>query len=123
MPGILRWAMDGCLAWQRQGLGMPDEVRLATATYRAEMDLLGDFIREKCMVEAGSRIAAGSLYEAYTAWAHTAGEKPITKKAFGMQLTERGFAQGRTERERLWVGLRLATPTDPDDASDRLTHS
>src|SRR5437867_6039937 len=38
LPGILRWVVDGCLAWQRDGLGMPAEVQEATATYRAEMD-------------------------------------------------------------------------------------
>ena len=39
LPGILRWAVDGCLAWQRDGLGMPAEVQKATETYRAEMDV------------------------------------------------------------------------------------
>ena len=31
-PAILRWAIDGCLAWQREGLNPPPAVRDATAT-------------------------------------------------------------------------------------------
>src|SRR5215213_6273154 len=30
LPGILAWAVDGCLAWQRNGLGTPEAVRVAT---------------------------------------------------------------------------------------------
>ena len=26
-PGILRWALEGCLEWQRQGLGLPAAVQ------------------------------------------------------------------------------------------------
>jgi hypothetical protein len=26
----LRWAVEGCLAWQHHGLGLPDAVRVAT---------------------------------------------------------------------------------------------
>src|SRR5207249_4861041 len=37
-PGILAWAIRGCLDWQREGLGEPDEVRAATAAYRAQQD-------------------------------------------------------------------------------------
>src|SRR5690606_15535961 len=30
LPGILQWAVEGCLGWQRDGLGEPPEVRMAT---------------------------------------------------------------------------------------------
>jgi putative DNA primase/helicase len=32
-PGILRWLVDGCLAWQREGLSAPAAVRNATSAY------------------------------------------------------------------------------------------
>ncbi len=43
-PAILRWAVAGCLAWQRGGLAEPEQVKVATAEYRAEQDVLGEFI-------------------------------------------------------------------------------
>jgi len=35
-PGILNWAVQGCLEWQRDGLGVPQEVVEATRGYEAE---------------------------------------------------------------------------------------
>jgi putative DNA primase/helicase len=35
-PGILAWAVRGCLDWQKYGLGEPEAVRAATDAYRAE---------------------------------------------------------------------------------------
>ena len=36
-PAILRWAVDGCLAWQQRQLDPPEEVRAATLAYREQM--------------------------------------------------------------------------------------
>ena len=43
---ILRWAIEGCVTWQREGLGVPQAVKAATEDYRQEMDVLGRFIEE-----------------------------------------------------------------------------
>jgi len=48
LPGILAWAVQGCLAWQREGLQTPDAVRMATDAYREESDVIGPFITERC---------------------------------------------------------------------------
>ena len=42
-PGILAWAVRGCLDWQRHGLGIPEEIKHATQNYRSEMDIIGTF--------------------------------------------------------------------------------
>jgi putative DNA primase/helicase len=65
LPGILAWAVRGCLAWQQDGLGEPDEVQQATAGYRTEMDVLGQFISECCLVGPHYRTKADKLYDAY----------------------------------------------------------
>jgi putative DNA primase/helicase len=117
-PGILAWAIQGCLAWQRDGLGLPDEVRTATDTYRAEMDVLGGFLRDTCVLELNASIAAGELYQTYESWGHKQGEKTISATAFGLRVAERGFAHKRTRAGRFWLGLRLRTAmdTEMDDA-------
>lgn len=118
LPGILRWAVDGYLAWQHEGLGMPDEVRDATEAFRAEMDVLGDFLAERCILADDGEVSARLLYEAYLGWSHEAGEKPLTKKAFGLRLAEKGPAPFRTNAERGWrgVGLRDVTHDASRDA-------
>lgn len=44
LPGILRWAVEGCSAWQQEGLESPLAVKGATGEYRAEMDTVAQFI-------------------------------------------------------------------------------
>jgi putative DNA primase/helicase len=49
LPGILAWAVQGCLLWLESGLGVPDQVRAATDAYRRESDILGAFNRRKAV--------------------------------------------------------------------------
>jgi hypothetical protein len=39
-PAILRWMIDGCLAWQRDGLVQPKVVSKATEEYFTDQDAL-----------------------------------------------------------------------------------
>jgi len=38
-PGILRWAVEGCLAWQKEKLNPPKAITSATTEYRSEQNL------------------------------------------------------------------------------------
>src|SRR5439155_19290857 len=111
--GILAWAVEGCAEWQRIGLDPPEDVRAATDAYRKDMDVLGGFISDRCNVAPQARATAGALYETYLTWAHQAGEKAVSRRAFGLALAERGFEQSRhgKAREREWTGIGLAEVT------------
>jgi putative DNA primase/helicase len=74
LPGILNWALQGCMTWQQDGLGLPDEVKDATAGYRSEMDVLGQFIDECCLVGPNYRVKAHDLYDTYKQWCTEHGE-------------------------------------------------
>ena len=52
-PGILAWAVRGCLRWQREGLVEPDVVRSATKGWHQEMDHLKKFIAEMVDIAPG----------------------------------------------------------------------
>jgi P4 family phage/plasmid primase-like protien len=45
--GILGWLVEGCLAYQREGLGEPAVIRAATAEYRDESNQLRDWLEER----------------------------------------------------------------------------
>jgi putative DNA primase/helicase len=110
LPGILRWALEGCLAWQADGLGAPPAVEAATADYRRSMDVLGDFFDDVCVLHPDAKAKAGDLYAAFVGWCDRNGERErLTKQAFGRRLTERGFQSKRDGRARWWLGLGLAT--------------
>ena len=106
MGGILAWLVEGCLAWQREGLGVPEEVEDATNEYRAEMDILNDFISDRCITDSGVTATAKVLFEEYESWAEDNGEKAISKKLFGIKLSERRFEAYRATRGvRTWRGI------------------
>ena len=103
-PGILRWAVRGCLDWQREGLSEPEEVRQATAGYRAEQDTLGEFIDACCFLHAEARVKASTLLGAYAAWS---GDKFMNPKRFSLRLHERGYEGKREGRGVFFHGIGL----------------
>ncbi len=114
--GILAWLVQGSRLWLNEGLNPPQEVRKATAEYRAEMDVLASFLAERCEINPNARIKTKDLYSAYGAWCDEMGERKETGKAFGVLLAERGFEPGKSSNDRLWKGLRLL-PTSPTPLS------
>jgi len=110
LAGILAWAVQGCLEWQRNGLGVPEEVKRATEGYRAEMDILAAFIADCCIIDKRAKVKASDLYKAYVEWCEENGERELSQRAFGMRLTERGFERQRSTRgTHLWLGIGLVT--------------
>lgn len=107
LPGILNWALLGCMDWQAGGLAEPESVRRATAGYRAEMDTLGLFLAECCIVGDGLQAGAAELHQAFEAWGGS-----MTPNTFGKALAERGFASerqtfGANKGRKVWRGIGL----------------
>lgn len=107
LPGILNWAIEGCLKWQKHGLGTPKVIQAATEEYREEMDVLGEFLQECCVTAPDGRLTAALLYQEYNSWCSQMGERAISKRALGLRLKERGFTQYRQGPARMWEGLKL----------------
>src|SRR5262249_20336564 len=82
LPGILRWAVEGCLEWQKRGLGIPAKVEAATQDYKAETDRLGPFVTDRCYLREDASAPAGQLYEAYQLWCSENGERPLQQRTF-----------------------------------------
>jgi len=110
LPGIVAWAVQGCLDWQRQGLGTCDAVERATAAYRRREDRLGQFLAECCHLDPEARISNPALKDAYHVWERARGGAPMTD--LSDRLDKRGFGTYRTKSERGRTGLRLTTAAD-----------
>jgi putative DNA primase/helicase len=109
LPGILNWAIEGCLEWQRDGLGVPDEVINATQEYEAEQDTFSMFLEEKCVRVANAQVLSLALYREYKTWAEEHGETPASHKTFASLMSERSFAKTKTMRGALYSGVGLRT--------------
>jgi len=92
LPGILAWAVRGCMAWngteEGSGLTEPAAIQAATDEYRSEMDVLSAFLTDCCVLHPTVTVIGAELYAAYVKWAEDNGDKPIGKKQFGSRLQE-----------------------------------
>lgn len=114
-PGILRWAVDGCLAWQRQGLNPPPAVLAATEDYRESEDSIRRFVADRCLVAPGAWVTAKALKAAYREWCEVEEEEPVSAKTFASCLEDHGMKRARTGSRgttaRVWTGLQLRGDT------------
>lgn len=123
LPGILTWAIEGCLRWQQTGLSEPAAVLAATSAYRTDMDVVGGFLAESCVVADNAWVSAASLYRAYSTWCDDNGERAVSQRALGLVLTERGLErrQHGPDRRWHWFGVGLSEPMNPLNPDSGIT--
>jgi putative DNA primase/helicase len=111
-PGIMRWAIDGCLEWQRIGLAPPKVVTDATNEYFAAEDGFGQWLEDECEIDVGNEFKwepVGTLFESWTNYCSKGGNIPGTAKNFAEMLANRGmtFVRKGKARTRSYEGIRL----------------
>ena len=109
-PAVLAWAVEGCLAWQREGLGkLPPQVSGATAEYRKEMDLLADWLEDCTVAVSDAWTSGASLWGNYQSWCD-ANKVPVKerlgRKGFPVRLS-RHFAKDDRRTQRGFAGVQL----------------
>lgn len=117
--GILAWAIEGCLAWQRDGLRPPACVVSATEEYFDEEDAIGDFLDEEAQRHPQARVAVAEVFQRWQEWATRRGEYVGTSRWLAQQLANRGF-----ERTRLHAGAKALSglSLNPKEYGTRLPY-
>ncbi len=95
LSGILAWAIEGCFAYLQSGLNAPAKVKAATKEYRAENDLIAEFLEEKCAFDPDRTASSSILYSVFDGWLMTHGEESMPQKTFVRHLEARGFSRKR----------------------------
>lgn len=88
---ILRWMIEGAVAWQRDGLRIPAAVDQASREYLDAEDTLSDFIADELEGDAGGNVTVAAVYQRYTSWAEEQGCKPMTRRSLSDGMVERGL--------------------------------
>ncbi len=110
LPGILNWAVAGAVKWCRDGLSLPEKVRLAVNEYRDDQDVLGDFLKERIQESPGTPIKKATVYAAYRDWCQDNGYKhQLSSHALSRNMKQRGMDDGGSH---YWRGVRLVE-SDP----------
>lgn len=108
--GILAWAIEGCLEWQRIGLAPPLAVQAATASYLADEDTIGLFLAERCATDdPNASTEVKELFASWSEWSAAAGEFTGSIKRFSTALAARGLRRGHDpmSRRAVILGVRL----------------
>ena len=112
-PAILRWMIDGCLLWQRGGLGTCDAVRRASETFFEQQDAFRQWIDECCIADPTLSEKPGALLASFNAWAKVGGREPIDANGFAETVDRTpGLQRGKWNGVRLVRGVGLKPPGD-----------
>jgi putative DNA primase/helicase len=113
--GILAWMVEGCLQWQKEGLGSPPEVAAASVAWQAASDRFPAFLEEKCAISPDAWVAVAYLWPAYQHWCQENNEQFVIPKAsFDERLEQIGCTQGKRNNGtiRAWIGIRFRNADD-----------
>ena len=116
-PGILAWAVQGCLDWRRDGLNPPQAVRDATDEYLQAEDSFAAWLEECTQPAADWQTeTSADLFTSWKRWAESAAEEAGSRKRFADLLQARGYPTKKgTGGVRCFEGIRLARPNYTDD--------
>jgi putative DNA primase/helicase len=122
LPGILQWAIAGWLRLNERGrFVQPRSARELVATMDDLASPIAAFLRERCVIESEATVAVGLLYDAWRGWCQEHGRDAVgDEHSFGRDLHAAipSLATTRprtpTGRVRLYRGIRLRSPADPD---------
>ena len=108
LSGILNWSLAGLAAYRRQGLNPPETVRASTENYRQDMDVVGQWIAERCEVDQKASVPTSLAYSDYSQWAAEEVGWELKKLTFRRHLSDRGYpAEKGTHGQRMIRGVRL----------------
>lgn len=106
-PEILRWAIDGALAWQQQGLAVPKAVRDASIAYLEDEDAIRSFLNDETADLPNEATKTLLLFERYEQWCHREGIQSLIRKKFVAELKARGLTEQSSREGMKFLGLGL----------------
>jgi len=109
LPGILNWAIEGCLNWQNQSLkdNPPKKILDATNEYKSDNDRIDSWTYDCCEKDPSFTARSSELYESFRNWATSNSETGISHRTFSQKMVERKYGKKRTNKCVIFTGIRL----------------
>lgn len=117
LPGILNWAIEGCLKWQKEGLTAPAAIMNVVSEYRDSNDRLAPFIAECLVADTHGCVYADDVWKAYTHWTREMGLKMyqiVDTTSFHAQMTKR-YGKMEIDGRKAYKGVSLIRIHEPED--------
>lgn len=118
LPGILGWAVQGCLCWQDEGLEEPESMKQALLQYRSDMDTFQQFIDECTLATEDDHdtVAGQYMYDHYKYWCSRSGHKAFSISKFNSRMLDKGFEKAHKKTGNCWIRLKTRPLEDTDNA-------
>ena len=103
LPGILAWAVRGCLEWQQTGLVPSQKMIDAVREYRQAEDIFQSWLNECCTLNECDRTSASILIDSFKKYS---GWRSMSDRKFSEMLKEKGFEKKHSNGV-YWLGISL----------------
>lgn len=131
LPGILNWAINGCLRWQNIGFEEPLTVIQSTEEFKDEMNIIGNFFNDCCVKDDSWDTPRGDLYPLYQNWHRkNVGDNRILNGIdFGVALRELGIDKARKtdpstkQKVTVYLNVRIAEEAERQYAGHIAGHN
>jgi putative DNA primase/helicase len=107
--GILNWCVDGVRGWREQDeqLEPPATVTEAVSDYRAESDIIGDWLESCTTVDSTAVTPFTLVYESYHDWCRKYGYMPLGKIRLSKSLDSRNVKTDKRGGTKYVIGLKI----------------
>jgi len=118
--GILQWLIQGCVEYQKQGLGLTGKLRRETEIYRREEDSIYAFLGDSTKEEANGRAKRSEMYPAYERWGtkNFISVAKLAKKSELFEVLRRKYQEVKVQGEMYFKGLRLTVEVEEDEDAE-----
>lgn len=120
-PQILRWCIDGAVAWHREGLNLPERVRAASKEYLEDEDLIGRYLEARIVQDGCNKVSNREIAMDFNRWAIPQGLREWSQHAITKAIKETGrFRTYKSAGDRGFVGLKLRVTEMLEVLNDRI---
>lgn len=109
-PGILRWMIEGCLDWQKNGFVRPSIVEEETEKYFEDQNMMQEWIDTACEVDLENSYwseTSTRLFKSWSSYADSNGVPAGSAKSFKPAMEGMGFKSKKGSGPRYFFCIRL----------------
>ncbi len=105
--GILRWILEGCQKYQKNGLQIPQSIHDETESYRKQNDGIACFLEERCSLIAEFSTPKQKLREEIQKYCEENDHTPRPSKNEITAYLKDKFNESRNGKCESWVGIKI----------------
>lgn len=104
--GILNWAIEGYRQYKLNGLrrNEPEAIKEQRNTYHREMDIVGRFLDECCVLDSQASVKSSDIWNAYRIWCEGNNEYSGSNMKLSMELAKR-FTKVKKPEGMYFLGI------------------